>query len=133
MYSFISDMKSSNGNSLTSPVCLSRTLKFSEFASFCPITSMYCIHSFSASLILLPMLSFLSSTSTRTSFLDILSANFSLNSKNNSDFVEIKVDKPRKPSQKKGLEVSVDDDGFCHFKGDLKSLLKIARMLGDEA
>ena len=56
-----------------------------------------------------------------------------IKSKNNSDFVEIKVDKPRKPSQKKGIEVSVDDDGFCHFKGDLKSLLKIARMLGDEA
>ena len=70
-------MNSSKDISLTDPVFLSRILRFSEFASFSPITRMYLIHSFSASRILLPILSFLSSMSTLTEFAEILSVNFS--------------------------------------------------------
>ena len=82
--SLISFKKSSKDNSLTSPVCLSRILRFSEFASFSPITRIYRIHSFSASRIRFPILSFLSSMSTRTELVEILSNNCSEKSLNSS-------------------------------------------------
>src|SRR2546426_836890 len=75
--SFVSSLISLTSSSivrfLTLPVFLSLILNVFALTSFSPITIIYLIHSVSASLILLPTLSFLSSTSTRTSLLDISS------------------------------------------------------------